>query len=171
MLPPKANVAGCFRARPVLVIDGPVLLQTPFCRTRAQLQIVWCFCVRVKQVRLANLENHSCPLKMVFQSMVKHQSVQKRKEQNKLHQIFMTEKNQLWGKLTFVTENARCKTFRLLFPLTSSLSGVEIFVTSVSNEDAALQHIQWNHQQFYNSAFVGCQSHHRLYKKRFDPFK
>lgn len=70
MLPPKANVTSPFRARPVPITDGLVLLRTPFCRTRVQLQVVWCFCVRVKQTRLTNLENHSFPLKTVFQSTV-----------------------------------------------------------------------------------------------------
>lgn len=73
MLTSEVHVAGCFRASPALVTDCLSLATYLFfCRTRAKLEIVWCFCFRVKQVGLADLEIYSYPLKMVFQSMIEH---------------------------------------------------------------------------------------------------
>lgn len=70
MLAPEVNIAGCFS--PALVTDCLSPAVYFFCRTRAKLEIVWCFCFQAKQVRLADLENYSYPLKMVFQSMIEH---------------------------------------------------------------------------------------------------
>lgn len=39
---------------------------------RAKLETGWCFCFQIKQVGLADLDNYSYPLKMVFQSMIEH---------------------------------------------------------------------------------------------------
>lgn len=72
MLTPEVNVAGCFRASPAFVTDCLSLATNFFCRMRAELEIVWCLCFRVNQVGLADLENYSYPLKMVFQSMIEH---------------------------------------------------------------------------------------------------
>jgi len=72
MLTPEVNIAGCFRASPALVTDCLSPATSVYGRARAKFETVCCFCFLVKQVGLADLENYSYPLKMVFQSMIEH---------------------------------------------------------------------------------------------------